>query len=500
MRTTPGIRNKLEAADPVTVVFPDWIGGGDPAFLSRLCGWQTTRVGEKWSVQTRETVRGARPGLLTLRSFGSVSAYQTEERYAAVRELEGYDRLHPSDGWQPALALDRRIATRADATPAQLIGAARALITAAPNAAQLLAVLPSIAEERLRPVVPAASVWQLRTHDQLAARYSVARAMLRERPDPTSGDAATRNLTRASAELFPETSHGLTAYIAPLFSCLSPWVWGTTAVRAGAVFLLPFGGLIPGEDGSAGHLLRTLRSEQSDFGYDAEAPSTDQLEAATRWWMRRLDLLFGEATNLFNYAAGGVFSAPRMVEKLLNLEQCFRHCQSLSTTSADDHTRRMMTFIALEGFGGVSAKLNWSKTYSLPVATGMLEDLHHQLPAKVAAVLLPRAQRGVEALREVQDGFFDCTRTNSDTITLVNKQGSREAVPLHTAAKLWLRVLRNSHHGFDQEPTPRERDLLALHDGRFPPALGDLPWLVLLYLLTFPEVMRRPTPKMRSPQ
>lgn len=218
--------------------------------------------------------------------------------------------------------------------------------------------------------------------------------------------------------------------------------------------------------------------------------------ATLRWWCARLNLLFAEATNLANYASrDGVLSPEMLVEKMLSIEQFFRHCESLATARDDPHSMRVMLFTALETLSGIAPQLGWSVTYDFVKVEEMLVKLKAVMPKGVQALLLPRAERAVAALRSVGEGFFiEGRREESGHILVRGEDGVPRSLRVNVAIRSWLRVLRNSHHGFDRDQSLQTRDLLAIHDGRFPAALPDLAWFFLLYLLAFPEAIRRARP------
>ncbi len=120
----------------------------------------------------------------------------------------------------------------------------------------------------------------------------------------------------------------------------------------------------------------------------------------------------------------------------------------------------------------------------------LLERLRRHIPTDVQQVLMPRAAAAVDALREVQNGFVMNSRIRPDGILLPDAQGVDVVVPIATATRDWLRVLRNSQHGMDK-PTSRDRALLAAHNGSVSPRIADLAWLMLLEIMTFPELLKR---------
>ena len=473
-----------------------WLFGNNPAGLGPYCGWHMRMVEKSssiWGVQTTESVHGSPPQLIETNRLANVVAPQSHHHYSRVSRLGDFDSYQTSQFWQQVQDRDARVAESFRADRGKILGSARNLAMGAPTAATLQQVLPLIAEHRLLPLFPSASIWLTETNMQLAHRYGIVRSLLRTEEEPDALQSQTGTSFRSSQKLFSDTSIGLSAYLDPLFTSLSPDVWGISAPRAGGIIIYLFGELESGSSGTGNKLLDLFAPRGSvpvkTTAVESKTPPA-AYSSALRWWTKRLNLVLAEATNLTNYVENDLFSAPMMVEKLINLEQVFRHSQSLATIVTDEHARRLILMTALEAFGGISNLLNWDRITKEPQVRKMLARIELEIPEEIQAVLLPRARRAVRALREVQDGFFVENRRVGDNILVRNNRGEVRPVPAHDAASLWLRVLRNSHHGFDK-PTTRDRDLLVIHDGSFPRDLPDLTWLFVLYILCFPEVLHR---------
>jgi len=105
-------------------------------------------------------------------------------------------------------------------------------------------------------------------------------------------------------------------------------------------------------------------------------------------------------------------------------EQYFRTVQSLSVHDRDPVARRTMMFDALDTFQGL-AGTQFDILCTLRHARRVLEELQGALSTDVSAVLLPRAQRAVAALRELQDGFFLPSRVSGGNIRLPDRNSVR---------------------------------------------------------------------------
>lgn len=131
---------------------------------------------------------------------------------------------------------------------------------------------------------------------------------------------------------------------------------------------------------------------------------------------------------------------------------------------------------------------------TLSFAQRTLDGLRRSLSVDVAQLLLPAAERAVEALADVQKGFFLARQLGRDDVELVDTNGVAESLSLEDAAAEYLRVLRNATHGHGsnrEDAKPRTDALLAHHDGSFHHDLALLGYLYLLDMLSHPDNLRR---------
>lgn len=134
-------------------------------------------------------------------------------------------------------------------------------------------------------------------------------------------------------------------------------------------------------------------------------------------------------------------------------------------------------------------------TYTTAKATA--ERVRTLMPDDVAAVLMPVADRAVESLQRVQEGFFIRNQRGDENV-VVRLPGQR---PHHRqpqrATALLLKIFRNATHGFGGKNPNPENDkervaerLLAHHTGDMPADLVFLPYLYLLEMLCRPMQVR----------
>ncbi len=477
---------------------PGWVMGGIVGDIADFCGWRLRPVDETshiWSVQTRESVHGEKPELLTLTRLATSRNHQNAGIYSRLNRLRRLDHVLTDELASHGRLVHESIAEVMGDHVSGLLASIRVLTQTARDVEDLREVVQESLSTGLLPKLPNASVLLLEISEILPKRYQVVRALL-----PTEMYAKFRaeggRAFRAAKNLFDDTTIGLGSYLDVLMTSLAPDPWGMAVGRPGGAILYLFGQRIVGRPSVAADPIMLFGAS---YGYSPSVQhpksiSADSFDKATRWWVEQLEILFSIATEPANYAPGGLYDPQLALEKILSLEQYFRACQSIAIGGVDQHGSRLIMFSALETLGGLSGRLKWDTITSAANARGVLAELANTLPPNIHDVLLPRARSAVRALERIQDGFFLPERLVDGGLRLPTNQGHEEVVPLDKAASLWLRVIRNSHHGFDQKQTLRSRALLSSHDGDLPEHLPDLAWLYLLALMANPDYLRRHAP------
>jgi hypothetical protein len=332
--------------------------------------------------------------------------------------------------------------------------------------------------------------------EALSRRYAAARvlrqlqddsAMSLRPPAQRPGEPAFG----AARGLFSDTTLGLGAYLSPLFLALSPWVWGVSANRPGAVVVYTFGCAVAGRRSEAAELLQLfLPDGRADGGPRPQACAADA-RAALTWWTEALDRLFTEITDPAAYARDdGAYSAKENFEALLSIEQAFRNVQSLSAHARDNHVRRVLLFDTLDTLEGLRSP-GFTRMCELSYAQRALEEVTGLISEPAGRVLLPRARQAVTALRHLQNGFFTPSRLQDGGLRVPRRDGGDSVMTLEKAAAAYLRVLRNGGHAFGGRSVPADGVLLMAHNGDIPVDLPDLAYLYLLHLLAWPQGLRR---------
>jgi len=410
----------------------------------------------------------------------------TVANFSALTSLASFDSYMTVDIWERVVQEYGRLSDRFPNRAEAMLEGAKALLAAAPTAGDLPGVAYEVMHALVRPALPDSGMFFIRVGEGFSRRMTVARSLLRDLVVPAQD---TQGRTFASSHhLLADMLLGLTPFVECLLTSLSPWVWGLSVGRAGAVLIITFGKPVLGRSRIAGDILDMSARSASVRGTVSWEPEAEQAdyEHSIRWWLARIDLLFSHLTEPANCAIAGLYDPRIAHERAITAVQIFKSCHMIATTR-DQHTRQLLLFNVLDQLPGLDPRAKWEVTTSVTKARQRLAEIEERMPADVARVLLPRARVAVEALEHLADGFFAPEIVQDDAILLPDKWGGQVATPLSKAASEWLRVMRNSAHGFEQKVADRQRVLLAAHDASVPPELPDVAWLHLLHLLCYPE-------------
>lgn len=479
-------------ADPVSIHVAPWFFGGVPDDMSTFVAWDLTRTGDAYMGRTIESVNGTKPNLVRTSRLGLAADLSDPRGYDRVAErLRYHDDITQNRGsWELARQLQKGISERYPKEVAHALAIFRVLVSGAEAASDLPMVITSATEGLRASNFHHAALFLVESTDRLSRRYGVARAMLHTGDHAPEPDAKEVDFS-SSIRLMEDVNVGLSAYLEPLVTSLSPHIWATTAPRPGGVIVFIFGIAISAKpilDLDLLALSERPAGVKAFMGLDAIPPTA--YPAALRWWTKQLDIVFSHLTQPANYVLDGQYHAPSAVERMLAFEQLCRSVQVIGS-SRDGHARRLALFHTLDSLGGLNKTLTRDRATTLSKMQAVLADLETRLPFDIQAVLLPRAHAAVAALQDVQNGFFMVSRIRGNEILLPDKHGGESLVPLATAAREWLTVLRNSQHGMDKAPTPRTRALLSAHTGDLSPRIADLAWLSLLEILARPDLLVR---------
>lgn len=485
-------------APAASMAVPPWMTGGDPKQLQDICEWhmESTDDPERpYLVRTAEALHGRSPQFLTMTKLADSGNANKQGAFSRMRRLKHFDGLVPEESWEAATKAHSRLVEHYPQEATALLMSMRMLISAAPTAEAAAEMVRKSFAEWFLDSAPDASCYLIEVSETLGYRYSVTRALLNTHdPARTEHGRAARELLFESARgLFSDTTFGLSAYLDCMCTSLSPEVWAFPIGRPGAVILIIFGAPMSGQSSLPLDKIQ-LFSPAGYGGYESRTDPTIKssvLAKAAFWWIQQLNTLFSVATEPANHVRNGTYEPSMAMEKLLTLEQVFRDCQSIATATRDRHARLSLAFQALVRMQGLVPGLNWKKVAGLSDGQSTMALIKETIPAELHPVFLPRAEQAIGALEELERGFFLANLAGEDKVRLPGPNGKEELVARRQAVTEWLLLYRNSLHGFDKIPTPRQRALLAAHDGRIPGAIADLAWLQLLAVLARPESLSR---------
>jgi hypothetical protein len=287
-------------------------------------------------------------------------------------------------------------------------------------------------------------------------------------------------------------------YFGPLLGCLSPGFWCVPTGRPPAAILFSLGRGIAGHRHSPMEPMQLLPGAGRDEPVPDEELSPTSCRIAITWWTNRLNQMFGYLCDPTVFSnTHGIYDPYEHQHWLLTFGQVFGLTTALQTSSRNQAVQRALMNTLLDTYSDriVDRRFDQLCTYSTAKATA--DRVRAQMPAMVAAILMPLADRAVESLRRVQDGFF-FREQRGDNNVIVRIPGSDRGhhVEPQRAAAMLLKLYRNATHGFGGMRQPEsEKDLIAErllshHTGEIPDDLVFLPYLYLLDTLCDPGKVR----------
>ncbi|MEU8229993.1 hypothetical protein AB0C12_10355 [Actinoplanes sp. NPDC048967] len=354
---------------------------------------------------------------------------------------------------------------------------------------QDLLATPLERELSIRPLQNC-SVHLVRRTAALLHRAKLTSVLLRLQYDPQlrQGDAKhLQELLDAGESVFASGSgllkglYGFDVYLGPLMGSLTPGVWGFAAVRSFGAILFSLGRPLAGTRPRAAEMLHLLPSAGAAVSTwkNPELEAASCSEAAT-WWVNRLNDLFSAITDPVLFAEPtGAYDPARHHQALMTVEQLFNRVNSIITSHRDKNAQLVLLFTVLDTLERLLGK-SINDLCDLSFAEKTLESLRSSLPAGAAAVLLPSAERGITALKQMRDGFFLASTV--------------QGITPERATAQYIKILRNATHGHGTNRLTAVQEnnaLLAGHDGEVPPDLSLLGFMYLLSLLNKPNDLRR---------
>ncbi|MCV7088883.1 hypothetical protein [Mycobacterium interjectum] len=217
------------------------------------------------------------------------------------------------------------------------------------------------------------------------------------------------------------------------------------------------------------------------------------------WWVNQLNRMFEYLCDPTTFGdVAGFYDPYEHQHWLLTFGQVFGLTTALQTSGRNHSVQRALMNTLLDTYADRISRRKFEQLCTYRTAKAVADRVRTRMPADVASVLMPVADRAVESLQRVQDGFF-IREQRGDTNVVIRIPTDRR--PHHRqpqrAVAVLLKVFRNATHGFGGiNPNPRDdRDLvaerlLAHHTGEMPADLVFLPYLYLLDTLSDPAQIR----------
>jgi hypothetical protein len=239
------------------------------------------------------------------------------------------------------------------------------------------------------------------------------------------------------------------------------------------------------------------------FGRMEPVPPVSVTPASLRlagiWWVNRLNQMFEYLCDPTTFGdTAGFYDPYEHQHWLLTFGQVFGLTTALQTSVRNYSVQRALMNTLLDTYADRISRCDFEQLCTYKFAKDTADRVRTRMPEDVASVLMPVADRAVESLQRVQDGFFIRKQRGDANVVVRIPTDPR---PHHRepprAVALLLKVFRNATHGFGgTNPNPRnDRDLvaerlLAHHTGDMPADLVYLPYLYLLDALSDPQQVR----------
>ncbi len=487
------------------VQLPSWLHGGKPRALLESGNLHVKQTSSGWLVQTSESYLRRSPDLVSSADLaGPAVSREALDQLATVPEV-----VSPSRSARILDAVQQRRA-RAEATGSPVDGMASWQLDFMVTP---IAELPALARgvmDRLRASVlegtsqtifDNAGIHLVRRSPSLVWRIKIATVLVQIAQDPRLDDGdLTRTLqdhnsgrrTFVSASGLLDGLYSFETYLGPMLACLSPSVWAFSATRSFGNIIITLGRPLAGTEGDPVELLQLVHTQGPRAGTRNPALGPLASSSAVNWWCQQLNKLFGVMTDPSAFVDGSrVYRGATHLHGILTLEQLFERVTSALVSHRDSNARRVLLFTVLDSLERLTNR-TLERHCTLSTAEKTLNALRESLPADAAECLLPGAERAVDALRELQAGFFMANRSRAESVELTI-DGERKQLTLEDAASKYLKALRDATHGHGSDkPQVRSRTdaLIAQHDGEVPHDLGFLGYLYLLDVLVNPTRLR----------
>lgn len=446
-----------------------------------------------WLIRTSEADRRASPPSITL----TLLARGTEFEASGLKRLSALPPITQSTPAEELRAMrDARrsqVKRRGEPEPLWVRFAGEVQVADDPD---LVPILRSVQEEGS----PGDSLWLASAEPVLSHRLAMMRALFAQahtheviQQEPFEGFPAAK-------ALMANSTAGFSLFFQPPLLYGSPWLIGGAAMRLHSTVLRLLTTPELGKQMAWSDQLDSFHLGMYSGRAWPQPPrepmeSMPDREALLVWWAARISRLVHRLGDLalFRDEVGG-YDAAGHLGTVLTVERLFVSAvEIMRLRTKDDFLRKVLIFDVLDLLDGQGLG-NHEKNLDHTKEVQRWFDLRAALPLPVVRCLSPVVDGAFEALHAVADGFWLPSRRTADSRLLIDKKAGpgQEAIGIDRARGEYLRILRNSHHGFRNiVKNPRDLAYLASHDGGLDDRLPDLVWWYLVRLLANPEVLIR---------
>ena len=339
------------------------------------------------------------------------------------------------------------------------------------------------------------SLWLAEPDDLFSRRLTFMRMLFAQKYTREAVDAVDFAGFPAAQALMKYSSAGFTMFFSPMFLMDSPWVRGNSVMRPNATIIKIFEVPEPGRDIGWTDQLDSFKLDYAGRALlmESKKPNTnlETREVVLGWWTSSLSELLWVVTDPTRFTDNeGNYEPAVQLGVTLTIERMFvTAIEIMCHKTKDELLRKTLLFDLLDllegqGFGDYKKNLSYEKQYKL------WSELKISLPTQVVEVFSPVIEDAFNALLDLDSGFWSSVnRTTGNQLLIQRKDGTgRDSISIDRARGEYLRILRNSTHGFrglanDQ----RTRSYLANHTGEVHPNLADLAWWYLIRILADPS-------------
>ncbi|MBB5893175.1 hypothetical protein ACFFS4_33645 [Kutzneria kofuensis] len=341
---------------------------------------------------------------------------------------------------------------------------------------------------------PNASLHVISKNPALGYRLELIAFLLRARYDydARKGDVSHLHEAIKNGELIFDSSRGLSdgialfdVYVGPLVGALTPAVWSIVALRPSGVIFYSLGRLVRGFRSDPAELMHMLPVRGSVETVPFPVLGDGAARAAIQWWTERIGKLLSIISDPAVFTdRNGMYVATKHLHAALTVEQLFRRVTSIQVAHRDANARRVLFFSVLDTIDRLTGH-DIEYTCSLANARRAYERVEGAIPSASAEILLPAARRAIDALEELQQGFFIARQAGSGDVVFKDDKGKNVRKSLDAATASYVKLLRDATHGHGAKFVNKKTQtnaLLAHHNGSIP---YDIVLLSYLYLLEF---------------